>query len=92
MLALARAYITEPRVVLVDEASLGLAPLVVDLVFDFLHELVSRGASLVIVDQFISRALAMTSYAYILSHGSVAAEGTPADLGRDDVFQTYFGE
>ena len=92
MLALARAYITNPRVVLVDEASLGLAPKIVDLVFEFLHDLVSRGASLIIVDQFISRALEMASYAYILSHGSVAAEGTPSDLGRDDVFQTYFGE
>ncbi len=91
MLALARAYVTEPRVVMVDEASLGLAPQVVELVFAFLGTLVARGASLLIVDQFISRALAMSSYAYIMSHGSVVAEGTPAELGREDVFQSYFG-
>ena len=91
MLALARAYVTEPRVVMVDEASLGLAPQIVELVFAVLGTLVERGASLLVVDQFISRALAMSSYAYVMSHGSVVAEGTPAELGSEDVFQSYFG-
>jgi branched-chain amino acid transport system ATP-binding protein len=76
---------------MVDEASLGLAPQIVELVFEFLGNLVARGASLLIVDQFISRALGMSSYAYIMSHGSVVAEGTPSELGREDVFRSYFG-
>jgi branched-chain amino acid transport system ATP-binding protein len=61
MLALAGAYITEPRVVLVDEASLGLAPLVVDSMFESLERIVASGVSLLIVEQYVSRALALAS-------------------------------
>ena len=61
MLALCRAYMTRPRVVLVDEASLGLAPLVVDAIYEALARLVERGVSLVIVEQYVQRVLELAA-------------------------------
>jgi branched-chain amino acid transport system ATP-binding protein len=92
MLAMARTYVRDQRVILVDEASLGLAPLLVDSIFAFLHRLVEeRNVSLLIVDQFVDRALAMASKAYILRHGELAFEGTAAELRGRDVFSEYLG-
>ena len=59
MLALVRAYVSNPKVVLVDEASLGLAPLVVDNIFQFLEKLANEGVALLLVEQYVSRALAL---------------------------------
>ena len=56
MLALVRAYVSNPKVVLVDEASLGLAPLVVDNIFQFLEKLANEGVALLLVEQYVSRA------------------------------------
>ena len=91
MLALSRAYMWDPKLVLVDEASLGLAPLAVDTVFEFLGNLASKGASLLIVEQFIHRALAVADSAYVLNRGSIVFEGTPEDLRRSDVARNYLG-
>ena len=91
MLAMARAYARSPRLILVDEASLGLAPIIVDEIFGFLGGVTAQGASLLIVDQFVTRALAMASRAYVLNRGEIVFAGTAAELADGDVFQRYLG-
>jgi branched-chain amino acid transport system ATP-binding protein len=91
MLAMAAAYVRDPELVLVDEASLGLAPLVVDEIFSFLATLRSNGAALLIVDQFVTRALDLADHVYLLNQGEIEFDGTPGDLRADDVFRRYLG-
>jgi len=92
MLALARAYVANPRVVLVDEASLGLAPLVVDDIFAFLEKLAREGASLLLVEQYVSRALALAATVYLLNQGEIVYAGASADLDEAQIFALYTGE
>jgi branched-chain amino acid transport system ATP-binding protein len=91
MLAMARAWARRPELVLVDEASLGLAPIIVDEIFEFLGSLTNAGASLLIVDQVVARALAMASHAYVLNRGRIVFAGPPEVLQQGDVFQRYLG-
>jgi branched-chain amino acid transport system ATP-binding protein len=91
MLAMAVAYIRDPELVLVDEASLGLAPLVVDEIFSFLAGLRSSGVALLIVDQYVTRALDLADRAYLLNQGEIEFDGTPEELRGDDVFERYLG-
>jgi branched-chain amino acid transport system ATP-binding protein len=90
MLSLVRAYLTSPRLVLVDEASMGLAPVVVDKIFTFLAEIAASGTALLLVEQYVSRALALASHVYLLSKGGVVFSGKPADIA-DDIFVHYLG-
>ncbi|MGE0880274.1 MAG: ABC transporter ATP-binding protein [Acidimicrobiia bacterium] len=92
MLAMARAYDPNAQFVLVDEASLGLAPLVIDSIFEFLATLANDGKSLLIVEQYVSRVLAIANYAYLLVHGEIVREGPPNELESDELFATYMGE
>jgi branched-chain amino acid transport system ATP-binding protein len=91
MLALLRAFFSNPRIVVVDEASLGLSPLLVDEVFEALTQIVAGGASLLIVEQYVTRALEMADTAYIMSRGQVVFSGAASDLRGEDVFQRYLG-
>jgi branched-chain amino acid transport system ATP-binding protein len=91
MLAMASAYVRNPRLVLVDEASLGLAPLVVDEIFDFLHRLTEEGCALLIVDQFVMRALGMATTAYVMRRGEVVYSGSARELLDGDLFSHYVG-
>jgi branched-chain amino acid transport system ATP-binding protein len=91
MLALSRAYITNPKLVLVDEPSLGLAPQIVDRIYEVLATLVSRGMSLIVVEQYVQRALALASKVYILSRGEVIHEGKADELDPDEIYQRYLG-
>ncbi|MGH9036773.1 MAG: ABC transporter ATP-binding protein [Acidimicrobiia bacterium] len=91
MLALARVYVQRPEVVLLDEVSMGLAPKLVDEIFDYLHQLVAAGVTLVIVEQFVSKALAVADYVYLLLKGRVAFSGEPGELDSVDVFEEYIG-
>ena len=91
MLALSRAYVANPRVVLVDEASLGLAPLVVDDIFAFLEKIAREGASLLLVEQYVSRALALAETVYLLSQGEIVYAGPAADLDEERIFDLYTG-
>jgi branched-chain amino acid transport system ATP-binding protein len=92
MLSMSRAYTRNQKLILVDEASLGLAPIVVDEIFGFLERIVTeQGASLLIVDQFVYRALEMASTAYVLNRGEITVSGTAADLKQHDVFAEYMG-
>lgn len=91
MLALTRAYLTEPRFVLLDEVSMGLAPLITDAIFDFLRGLAQRGTALLIVEQYVARALELADAAYILHKGAVVFSGTPAELDTDSLANSYLG-
>jgi len=91
MLALARAVVRTPRVVLLDEVSMGLAPLVVDEIFQFLERLAKEGCSLLVVEQYVEKALAFADYVYILSHGHLQFAGDPDELDVADVFGKYLG-
>jgi branched-chain amino acid transport system ATP-binding protein len=91
MLALARAYVQRPRFVLLDEVSMGLAPKVVDDIFDFLTVLAAEGASLLLVEQYVTRALAIADYVYLLNRGQVVFAGEPTELDAADVFKAYVG-
>jgi len=91
MLAMAVAHVRDPRLLLVDEASLGLGPIVVDEIFSFLERCTTLGASLLIVDQFVHRALAMARTAYVLNRGTIAFEGRAAALLGSDLFEQYLG-
>jgi branched-chain amino acid transport system ATP-binding protein len=89
MLAMARAYVADPSLVLVDEASMGLAPVVVDQVFGFLEDVVREGTSLLLVEQYVSRALQLADHVYILRNGRVTYSGAAEGLGDRDVFRHY---
>ena len=91
MLALMRAYIRKPSIILVDEPSMGLAPLIVDQIFDFLARLVTEGAALLLVEQYVSRALELADHAAILNRGEIAFTGSPDELRGTDVFDAYLG-
>jgi branched-chain amino acid transport system ATP-binding protein len=91
MLALVRAYLTNPRIVVVDEASLGLSPLLVDQVFDALMQIVAGGAALLLVEQYVTRALELADTAYIMNRGQIVYSGAAADLQGEEVFERYLG-
>jgi branched-chain amino acid transport system ATP-binding protein len=91
MLALARAYIRRPRFVLLDEVSMGLAPNIVDDIFDFLSLLAREGSSLLLVEQYVTRALAIADYVYLLGRGEVTFAGEPSELEGEDLFDQYMG-
>jgi branched-chain amino acid transport system ATP-binding protein len=91
MLALARAHVTRPLVVLLDEVSMGLAPVVVDEILGFVRTLADEGASLLIVEQYVVRALELADYVFVLSRGRIVFSGEPAELDTDAVFWSYMG-
>jgi branched-chain amino acid transport system ATP-binding protein len=92
MLSLVRAYVAEPRIVLVDEASLGLAPLVVDGIFEFLERISRSGVSLLLVEQYVNRALALASTVYLLNQGEIVHSGPSAELDEEKIFAMYSGQ
>jgi branched-chain amino acid transport system ATP-binding protein len=91
MLALARVYGRAPSVVLLDEISLGLAPIVVDEIFEFLERLAAEGSSLLVVEQYVSKVLALADLAYILVRGRIVFAGEPSELGGSDLLEQYLG-
>jgi branched-chain amino acid transport system ATP-binding protein len=92
-LAIARALMSQPKLLMMDEPSLGLAPLLVDVVFDLIAQLRSSGTTLLVVEQNATRMLAAADRAYVLRTGEVGAEGTGADLlAQPDLFDTFVGK
>ena len=94
MLLIGRALLARPRVLLIDEMSLGLAPLIVQRLMKLVAELSRQGLSVLLVEQFASLALAVGHRAYVLRHGQIAYDGTCKEL-RDDpqlLHRLYFGE
>jgi len=90
MLALARVLAVPPRVLIADEMSLGLAPLVVNTIFDGLETARREGVTIVLIEQFIDRALAFSDRAVILRRGEVAWQG-PAAAAGPEVLSAYLG-
>jgi branched-chain amino acid transport system ATP-binding protein len=91
MLALARAYVSGARVILLDEVSMGLAPIIVDEIFAFLDRIRAEGVSLLVVEQYVNKVLAIADYVYILGRGEVIFAGDTAELAGEDVFGHYLG-
>jgi branched-chain amino acid transport system ATP-binding protein len=90
MLALGRALMSEPRLLLIDELSLGLGPVVVDALLARLVELNREGLSLVLIEQFVDRALAVADRVYLLGKGRLQFTGTPADAIRARVIESAY--
>jgi len=91
-LAIARALLTQPRLLIVDEPSLGLAPRYVDLVLQTLREVRSAGTTLLVVEQSMKRALNLADRVYLMRSGRIVLEGASAELAsRDDLESVYFG-
>jgi branched-chain amino acid transport system ATP-binding protein len=91
MLSLARVFADPPRLLVVDELSLGLAPAIVDVVFDALAEIRERGTTLIVIEQHVDRALAFAEYVVLLSQGRVVYRGLAAEIG-DQVERMLPGE
>ena len=83
MLAIGRALMAKPKLLLMDEPSLGLAPLVVSAIFDIIRTLNAEGIAVLLVEQHVAKALAVAHRAYILEEGRIVAHGTPSELLND---------
>jgi branched-chain amino acid transport system ATP-binding protein len=92
MLAMARAVMLNPEIVLLDEPSMGLAPILVDEVFKIISRLKEQGITMLLVEQFAAAALAVADYGYVLENGRIAVQG-PADQLKTDpaVIAAYLG-
>ena len=92
MLAVGRALMSEPSLLMLDEPSLGLAPLVVKEIFRIIESLRSTGVTILLVEQNARAALEVADYGYVLEMGEIALEGAARDLAKDSrVIDTYLG-
>jgi branched-chain amino acid transport system ATP-binding protein len=91
MLALARSYLAGSKTVLLDEVSMGLAPKIIDEIFEYLHRLAGQGAALLLVEQYVARALELADFVYILNKGRVQFVGESDELGEEQILASYLG-
>ncbi len=92
MLAIGRALMARPKVMLLDEPSMGLAPVIVQEVFRTIQRLKQEGMTMLLVEQFAKAALAVADYAYVMERGRIAVEGSPAELHKNErVIAAYLG-
>lgn len=91
MVAIGRGLMSNPRVLLCDEISLGLAPVVVKDIYSAFPKIRATGASIVIIEQDIGQALKVADRVYCMMEGRVTLTGTPASLSREDIHAAYFG-
>ncbi len=91
MCAIARALMSNPRLLLCDEISLGLAPIVVRDIYARLPTIVTEGLSVIVVEQDIAQALKASAQVYCLQEGRIALEGKAAELTRESISAAYFG-
>jgi len=92
MLAVGRALMGSPRLLLLDEPSMGLAPVLVDLIFDTIQTIREQGTTVLVVEQNALAALRIADYAYLLESGTLKLEGRGADLAKDDdIVRAYMG-
>jgi len=91
MLAVGRGLMANPRLLLVDEISLGLAPLIVKTLYRALEAVKTEGTTLVVVEQDVSQVLAVAQRVYCFRKGAVALAGVPAGLTREQISAAYFG-
>jgi branched-chain amino acid transport system ATP-binding protein len=92
MVAIGRALMAQPKLILVDEPSLGLAPIVAAQVFEVLQDINRHGVSMLLIEQNVNKALEIAQRAYVLENGRIAAEGQPAELlARPEIRAAYLG-
>lgn len=91
MVAIARALMSNPDLILFDEISLGLAPVIIKTIYDALPDIISEGVSAVIVEQDISKALSVSSRFLCLQEGRVSLSGDSKTVKREDISRAYFG-
>lgn len=93
MLAMGRALMSRPQLLLLDEPSMGLSPIMVDKIFEVIRDVAAQGVTLLLVEQNASRALAIADRAYVMESGLVGMSGTGEELLRDErVKAAYLGE
>ncbi len=92
MLAVGRALMKRPKLMMLDEPSMGLAPMLVNEVFNIIQEIKAQGTTILLVEQNARKALQVADYAYVLERGSIVKEGSAAALQADEeVIQAYLG-
>ena len=92
MLAMGRALMSKPRLMMLDEPSMGLAPILVDQIFDIIGDLHKAGTTILLVEQNARKALAVADRAYVLETGRIVNTGTGSELLHDDsVKKAYLG-
>ena len=92
MLAMSRALMSHPKLLMLDEPSMGLAPILVDQIFDIIKELHKAGTTILLVEQNATKALEIADRAYVLETGSITLSGTGAELAcSDEVKKAYLG-
>ena len=92
MLAVARGLMSEPKIILLDEPSMGLAPLIVNQIYDLIKEIRDSGITVLLVEQNAKKALSICDYAYVLENGVIKLEGTGNELSsNEDVKKAYLG-
>ncbi len=89
--AIGRALMTNPRVLLLDEVSLGLSPVAVGMVYESLQTVIASGATIVLVEQDLGRALRIATHVACMLEGNIVLEGRASELTREAVTQAYFG-
>jgi branched-chain amino acid transport system ATP-binding protein len=91
MASIGRALMTNPKLLLCDEISLGLAPVVIKEIYAQLKRVTDGGTTLIVVEQDVQQAMAVADRVYCLREGRIALEGRPADLSREQITAAYFG-
>jgi branched-chain amino acid transport system ATP-binding protein len=92
MLAIGRALMSDPKVILMDEPSMGLAPVIVEEVFKTIEHLKKTGVPLLLVEQMARKALDVADYVYVMERGSIVIQGTPSEIKKDErVIAAYLG-
>ena len=92
MLAMSRALMSHPKLLMLDEPSMGLAPILVDQIFDIIKELHAAGTTILLVEQNATKALQIADRAYVLETGNITLSGTGVELANsDDVRKAYLG-
>lgn len=93
MLAMGRALMSKPKIILMDEPSMGLSPILVNEIFDIIQEVSKSGTTVLLVEQNAKKALSIADRAYVLETGQISLEGKAEDLLRDDsIKKAYLGE
>lgn len=92
MLALGRCFLANPTVILLDEVSMGLAPIVVEEIFTAVRRLAADGIAMLLVEQYVTLALELADHVCLLDHGRLSFSGDPSDLEQDVLIRHYLGE
>lgn len=91
MVAIGRALMSDPAVIFFDELSLGLAPIIVDDIYDKVRQINAGGVTCLVIEQDMTRALAVADHVLVMLEGEIVLDGAPGDLSLDEITDAYFG-